>query len=106
MKGELYKEEEGYYVYVNTVILGTIRPLLNYDLVKYKLSLDNCGDIERDVPKNELDGWDVWVEMENKQQLINGYKNQPDNVIGFIAEYENVLVPKLDEDGCLIVKIK
>jgi hypothetical protein len=99
MKGELYKEEEGYYVFVNTVILGTTRPLLNLDLVKYKLSLDNCEDIERDVPKNELDGWDVWVEMENS--LCNGYKNQPDNVIGFIAEYKSV--PKLDEDGCLIL---
>ena len=33
MNGKLYKEEEGYYVYVNTVILGTTRPLLNFDLV-------------------------------------------------------------------------
>ena len=37
--------------------------LLNFDLVKYKLSLDNCEDIERDVPKNDLDGWDVIVEI-------------------------------------------
>ena len=50
--------------------------------------------------------WDVEIEMENKQQLTNGYKNQPDNVIGFIAAYENVVVPKLDADGCLILKRK
>lgn len=61
MIGELYKEEEGYYLFVNTVIIATTRPLLNFDLVKHKLSLENCEEIERDVPKNELDGWDVWV---------------------------------------------
>ena len=48
--------------------------------------------------------WDVEIEMENKQQLTNGYKNQPDNVIGFITAYENVVVPKLDSDGCLILR--
>ena len=48
--------------------------------------------------------WDVEIQMENKQQLTNGYKNQPDNVIGFIAAYENVVVPKLDDDGCLILR--
>ena len=46
--------------------------------------------------------WDVEIEMENS--LTNGYKNQPDNVIGFIAEYKSV--PKLDSDGCLILKRK
>ena len=102
MIGKLEKEEEGYYLFVNTVIFGTTRPLLNFDLVKYKLSLHNCEDIEFEGD-NWYD-WDVEIEMENKQQLINGYKNQPDNVIGFIAEYENVVVPKLDEDGCLILK--
>ncbi len=49
---------------------------------------------------------EVAIEMETKQQLVNGYRNQPDNIIGFIAEYEDVLVPKLDEDGCLILKKK
>jgi hypothetical protein len=49
---------------------------------------------------------EVDIEMETKQQLVNGYRNQPDNIIGFIAEYENVRVPKLDENGCLILKKK
>ena len=46
----------------------------------------------------------VEVEMETKKQLVNGYKNQPDNVIGFVADYENILQPKLDSQGCLILK--
>jgi len=49
---------------------------------------------------------DVEIEMETKQQLVNGYRNQNENVIGFIAEYESVLLPKLDENGCLILKKK
>jgi len=89
MKGELYKEEEGYYVYVNTVILGTTRPLLNLDLVKHKLCLHNCEDIERDVPKNDLDGWDVEIVMDRipADRAPNGWDE----------------FPKLDEDGCLIL---
>lgn len=94
MKGILYKEEEGYYVYVNTVILGTTRPLLNFDLVKYKLSLDNCEDIERDVPKNDLDGWDVIVEI----------LKTPDGI--FRENDVPYASPKLDADGCLILKRK
>jgi len=47
---------------------------------------------------------EVEVEMETKKQLVNGYKNQPNNVIGFVAAYENTLTPKLDSDGCLIIK--
>ncbi len=49
---------------------------------------------------------EVEIVMETKQQLINGYKNQPDNVVGFIAEYKDVQVPMLDKDGCLILKKK
>jgi hypothetical protein len=67
-----------------------------------RLSKQNCDEISN-LELNEIE---VGIEMENKQQLINGYKNQPDNVIGFIAEYENVVVPKLDENGCLILKKK
>jgi len=47
---------------------------------------------------------EVEVEMETKKQLVNGYENQPDNVVGFVAKYKYILVPKLDEDGCLILK--
>ena len=91
MIGELYKEEEGYYLFVNTVIFATTRPLLNFDLVKHKLSLENCEDIERDVPKNDLDGWDVEIEQVLIQSSIDGEA---------IWEY------KLDDDGCIILKKK
>jgi len=47
---------------------------------------------------------EVEIVMETKQQLVNGYKNQPENVIGFVVEYENILAPKLDSEGCLILK--
>jgi hypothetical protein len=50
---------------------------------------------------NEIE---VEIVMETKQKLINGYRNQPDNVIGFIAEYETLVVPKLDAEGNLILK--
>lgn len=50
--------------------------------------------------------WDVEVEMEYRKVLVNGYKNQPANVIGFVADYEKQLFPKLDGDGCLILKLK
>ena len=63
-------------------------------------------EIDNYIQSLQQNEWDVEIEMENKQQLTNGYKNQPDNVIGFIAAYENVVVPKLDEDGCLILKRK
>jgi hypothetical protein len=91
MIGELYKEEEGYYLFVNTVIFGTTRPLLNFDLVKHKLSLENCEEIERDVPKNDLDGWDVEIEQVLIQSSIDG---------------EAIWKYKLDDDGCIILKKK
>jgi hypothetical protein len=95
MIGILYKEEEGYYVFLNTVILGTTRPLLNFDLVKYKLSLHNCEEIERDVPKNDLDGWDVEIEMENYVKYVSKSLETVYPTGG--------VRPKLDEDDCLIL---
>ncbi len=105
MIGELYKEEEGYYLFVNTVVFGTTRPLLNFDLVKYKLSLENCEDIERDVPKNDVDGWDVEIEME-KYGYCEGCNKAGmwhcahADSCGNAVELER---PFLDEDGCLIL---
>jgi hypothetical protein len=52
-------------------------------------------------PPTEIE---VEVEMETKKQLVNGYENQPDNVVGFVAKHKYILVPKLDADGCLILK--
>jgi hypothetical protein len=95
MKGELYKEEEGYYVFVNTVILGTTRPLLNLDLVKYKLSIANCEEIEQTVHKNDLGHWDIWVVMSCR--LPNGC-TEPEK------DCSCDIIPALDENSCLILK--
>lgn len=51
MKGKLYKESEGYYLLVSNKTIGTTRPLLNFDIIEYKLSLENCQTVER--------GWDL-----------------------------------------------
>lgn len=70
-----------------------------------RIGLDADTEIEetleqlKSIQKNE---WEVEVETENS--LTNGYKNQPENIIGFISEYKSV--PKLDENGCLILKRK
>ena len=50
--------------------------------------------IENSIQSLQQTEWEVEIEMEYKQQLANGYKNQ----------YENVVVPKLDAEGNLILK--
>lgn len=54
MKGKLYKESEGYYLSVSNKTIGTTRPLLNFDIIEYKLSLENCQTIERGYDLDEL----------------------------------------------------
>jgi hypothetical protein len=58
--------------------------------------------IGKQIDSVQQNKWDV--EVETKNSLTNGYKNQPENIIGFISEYKSV--PKLDENGCLILKRK
>lgn len=100
MEGVLYKEEEGYYVYVNTVILGTTRPLLNFDLVKHKLCLHNCEEIERDVPKNDLDGWDVEIVYDRDCYSSIGRCDKSTMANCIICTPVTFLK---DENGCLIL---
>jgi len=66
------------------------------------LSYKNCYEIYLKNPNSNE--WNIEIEMETKKQLVNGYENQPDNVVGFVAKYKHMLVPKLDADGCLILK--
>jgi hypothetical protein len=54
MKGKLHKESEGYYLSVSNKTIGTTRPLLNFDIIEYKLSLKNCQAIERGYDLDEL----------------------------------------------------
>ena len=64
---------------------------LNYETKRDAESYQEKIDFLKSLQQTEFD---VEVIMEYKQQLANGYKNQ----------YENVVVPKLDADGCLIIK--
>ena len=107
MEGKLIKTDGTYILSVNEYkdeIFAIADTNKVHELNKHKLSLKNCEAIENGYDLDELTQteWDVKIEMENS--LTNGYKNQPDNIIGFIAEYKSV--PKLDEDGCLILKRK
>ena len=54
MKGKLHKESEGYYLSASNKTIGTTRPLLNFDIVEYKLSLKNCQAIELGYDLDEL----------------------------------------------------
>jgi len=60
------------------------------------------GEIVSSLSKRE---WEVEIETEDREVLVNGYKNQPPNIIGFIADYEMRAFPKLDENECLILKM-
>ena len=107
MEGKLIKTDGTYILSVNEYkdeIFTIADTNKAHELNKHKLSLKNCEAIENGYDLDELTQteWDVEIEMENS--LTNGYKNQPDNIIGFIAEYKSV--PKLDKDGCLILKRK
>ncbi len=70
---------------------------------------EKCGKTYQELTDNYIQSLQqpkeikVEIEMETKKQLINGYKNQPDNIIGFISEYKEVRVPKLNENGCIIL---
>jgi hypothetical protein len=79
----------------------------------YSLGWSNCNKFNESEPITELhdfiqslqqNEWEVEFEMEQKMVLVNGYENQPEDVIGFVANYSLKSVPKLDADGCLILK--
>jgi hypothetical protein len=65
-----------------------------YDAGCNNIDADNNIDFQDTINSLQQTEFDVEIEMEYKQQLANGYKNQ----------YENVVVPKLDAEGNLILK--
>ena len=86
-------------------ILGDKKFSINEVVELCKILMSNpfekCGKTYQELTDNYIQSlqqteFDVEIQMEYKQQLANGYKNQ----------YENVVVPKLDADGCLILKRK
>ena len=53
----------------------------------------------------EQSEWAVEVETETVKQLVNGYKNQPKDVIGFVAAYETTVKPKVISNYINVLKI-
>jgi hypothetical protein len=65
-----------------------------YDAGCNNIDADDNIDFQDTINSLQQTEFDVEIQMEYKQQLANGYKNQ----------YENVVVPKLDAEGNLILK--
>jgi hypothetical protein len=85
MRGVLYREEEGYYLYVNSEVIGTTRPLFNLDYIKYKLNEEQCDEL--------FDGESIQVEVGMINQL---------NIESGLFEWKY----RLDSNGCLIIEKK
>lgn len=64
MKGIIYKESEGYYLYVDGRAIATTRPLINFDLIEYKLDDEQCEGLS--------DGDEVEIGMVNRLNLEKG----------------------------------
>lgn len=91
MKGKLYKESEGYYLSVSNKTIGTTRPLLNFDIIEYKLSLKNCQAVERGYDLDELAYHNslsyTWLETDERDKtLMSKY-----GVEGFKAGFQKAL---------------
>lgn len=52
---------------------------------------------------NEKKELKVIVEYEDKWRIINGYKNQPKEIIGFVAEREYYNELKVDSQNCISI---
>lgn len=65
----------------------------------------NFGKHEQDfIDFLDTKEFKVEIVTELRKVLVNGYKNQPKGVIGFIADYEIQEFPVYDEQGNLILK--
>lgn len=66
MKGILYKESEGYYLYVDGKAIATTRPLINFDYIQYKLDEQKCDEIF------EGESTEVHIGMVNRLNIEKG----------------------------------
>ena len=48
---------------------------------------------------------EIFVEYKRDVGLVNGYKNQPENIIGFVAKYEQngEISPKINDDNTISI---
>ena len=111
MEAKLIKKKEGWYnLYNGEIGIGSTHEELQ--LQGYKLSLKNCQAIEQDSPLQEYvlevngEGWD--------DHLYKGSRKQTEwdveiETVPALSNNGNVYygdIPKLDADGCLILKLK
>ena len=96
-------------------ILGDKKFSINEVVELCKILMSNpfekCGKTYQELTDSYIQSlqqteWEVEIEMEWKEVMVNGYKNQPKDVIGFVLGYEMQKVPKLDSNGCLILRRK
>ena len=90
MKGTLHKKE-GRWIVIYDEIIGE-------NLVKKNqnsLPLINNGQVNGLKLYNSNEGLEVDFEVVEIKQICNGYKNQPENVIGFVVDYEYVKYAKI-----------
>ena len=120
MKAKLVKKQEGWYnLYQNDIGIGSTHT----ELQGYKLSLANCQAIEQDSPLQEYvlevngEGWDDHLYRGSRKQTewevsVVMKNNRTGKIINsdFDLEWDedglcDRPIPKLDADGCLILKI-
>jgi hypothetical protein len=90
MKGTLHKAESGWQVWYQ-----------NREDLFYEGTVVKILPLHPDEPMLVDKRWEnteVEFEIVEVQQICNGYKNQPENVIGFVAAYEYVKYAKLIDD--------
>jgi hypothetical protein len=100
MKAKLIKTEKGYYIDTGSFD-GIHLACYPHDVTKQRLSLKNCEEIFWGLYDTEMD---VEVEMKKVKDetkivgAVKGVKGSGNK----ITTYKSV--PKLDADGCLILK--
>lgn len=119
MKTKLIKKKDGWYnLYNEDIGIGSTHE----DLQPYKLSLKNCQAIEQDSPLQEYvlevngEGWDDHLYRGSRKQTewevsVVMKNNRTGKIINsdFDLEWDedglcDRPIPKLDADGCLILK--
>ena len=128
MKGKLIRTVDGYELFTQGFLKGSTNHGLIKSLnieegpIRYKLSIKNCQAIEQDSPLQEYvlevngEGWDDHLYRGSRKQTewevsVVMKNNRTGKIINsdFDLEWDedglcDRPIPKLDADGCLILK--
>jgi hypothetical protein len=119
MKGKLHKMESGYILSLNGDIddpYAIVNKELAEDYEWYKLSLKNCQAIEQDSPLQEYvlevngEGWDDHLYRGSRKQtewdvdIVEECLDKNCDGVNKKGDCITTGIPKLDEEGCLILK--